>query len=65
MSVHSLDNLPFLLQLTALYYLGSSCPQTTYHIVSLALGFAVEHGMHRKSPSPPNAKDELEKRVFW
>ncbi|KAH6913453.1 hypothetical protein BKA70DRAFT_1262914 [Coprinopsis sp. MPI-PUGE-AT-0042] len=51
--------------LTALYYLGSSCPQTTYHLVSLALGFIVEHGMHRKSPSPPNAKDELEKRVFW
>ncbi|KAJ2916770.1 hypothetical protein MD484_g3617, partial [Candolleomyces efflorescens] len=54
------------LALAALYYVGTSMPQASFHMVGLGLRLAQERGLHRrKGRVRPTVEELTETRTFW
>ncbi|KAG2018165.1 nuclear protein [Coprinopsis cinerea AmutBmut pab1-1] len=55
--------------LAVFYFLGTSSPQTGWNLLEIAMRFAIEMGLHRRTGVSPFQKSkwqsELEKRIFW
>ncbi|RXW21403.1 hypothetical protein EST38_g4459 [Candolleomyces aberdarensis] len=52
--------------LAAMYFVGSSMPQASFHIVGLAIRLAQERGLHRrKGRVRPTIEELTETRTFW
>ncbi|KIY73021.1 hypothetical protein CYLTODRAFT_387421 [Cylindrobasidium torrendii FP15055 ss-10] len=51
--------------LSAEYLMGTSSPQSSWTLIGLGIRYAIEMGVHRHRPGPPNAESELRKRAFW